>query len=302
MVLLSTLHLALALYAVWFAATQRATRRLEEWGPQWLARLVTWSAARFAALLGISGSIRLDGVSEAELAGLRPAVLACGPHGAFALGVLLLHLGRLRLDPRFAHLQVRLASASVLFLVPGLRELLLLAGCREASKRFADAAVGAGHSIALNPGGVWEQTHTSDAREQLFFNRNLGFVRLAMLHGRPLVAAYAFGENALWRTHDTLWLRQREWLANSCRLGAPMISGRLGLPFGPPFAVGHALVLGKPVDVGPPNADPSAVQLEAAFQRYLAEVRRLFEAHKDEYLSPEVAARGLTVVMREARV
>ena len=58
---------------------------------------------------------------------------------------------------------------------------------------------------------------------------------------------------------------------------------------------------GNAVDVGPPNASPTDAEVEAVFARYVAELRRVFDKHKDRCLPPRVAARGLEVVRRGAR-
>jgi len=52
---------------------------------------------------------------------------------------------------------------------------------------------------------------------------------------------------------------------------------------------------GNPVPTGPRNENPTLEQVEAVFEAYLAELRRVFDAHKDACLPPEVAASGLAV-------
>ena len=93
-----------------------------------------------------------------------------------------------------------------------------------------DRALRSGRSVGLSTGGVWEQLHTSHEQEALSLLPNLGFVRLAMRHGVPLVPTYAFGENALYKTHN-FGMSWREWVALKLRVGLPLATGRLGGPF-----------------------------------------------------------------------
>ncbi len=53
----------------------------------------------------------------------------------------------------------RVGAASVLFKVPLLREFLLLFGVREAMRSTMDAIMSAGCSVAINPGGIYEQVY-----------------------------------------------------------------------------------------------------------------------------------------------
>lgn len=50
--------------------------------------------------------------------------------------------------------------------------------------------------------------------------------------------------------------------------------------------------------VGPPNANPTDAEVAAVFDRYVSELRRVFDANKEECLPPDVAARGLEVIVR----
>jgi hypothetical protein len=46
----------------------------------------------------------------------------------------------------------------------------------------------------LVPGGVQEVLHMRHDAEVLYLRKRLGFVRLALQHGAPLVPAFAFGQ------------------------------------------------------------------------------------------------------------
>ena len=102
-------------------------------------------------------------------------------------------------DPRLDGWDARFAGASVLFLVPMLRELLFLCGVRDASRRCVLRLLAKGATVAINPGGIWEMVQAVSDREDVYVQKGLGFVRIAMESGRPLVPCYSFGENQLFK-------------------------------------------------------------------------------------------------------
>ena len=189
----------------------------------------------------------------------------------------------------------------MLFKIPLLRELLLLLRVREASTSTLDALLASGRSVALNPGGLHEQVHTTHECEEMHVQPKLGFIRLAMRHGVPLLPSYGFGENQLyrssWYAEPTLPLRQ--WLAANLRIGLPAVHGQMGTIF--PFPTHHAFVVGQPVPTGPPNDNPTSEEVEEVFGRWKQEVQRIFDENKNKYLPPQVAARGLTIHARATK-
>ena len=88
-------------------------------------------------------------------------------------------------------------AASAVFAVPLWRELLLLFGWREASPGLAERMLRAGQSVVVVPGGIHEMVETTHEQDALRLQPNLGFVRLALRCGRPLLPIYAFGETQL---------------------------------------------------------------------------------------------------------
>jgi len=159
--------------------------------------------------------------------------------------------------------------------------------------------------------------------------QRLGFVRLALKHGVELLPAYIFGENQVYGTYGATG---RAISAFAYRyLGVPLVPvrgwglplapsrpsqmeimaitsshddhhptqvrGRWGLPWLVPKACGLHVCWGRPVHVGDPNAEPSEADVMAVFQRYVAELRRVFDENKAECLPPDVAKRSLTMRM-----
>lgn len=80
-----------------------------------------------------------------------------------------------------------MGAASVLFYIPVLREFLLLCGARDASRPNIIEFLRRGLSVALNTGGNWEMTVCEHDREKLFVQAGLGFVKLSLQTGTPIL-------------------------------------------------------------------------------------------------------------------
>ena len=93
-----------------------------------------------------------------------------------------------------------------------------------------------------------------------------------------------------------------EWLTRLIHMTTgmtlPIVSAKWGLPQAGfmPIATDIHIVYGAAVDVGPPEAEPSDARVEAIFEKYLAELQRIFDENAKECLPPDIAAAGLKVV------
>ncbi|CAJ1412623.1 unnamed protein product [Effrenium voratum] len=109
--------------------------------------------------------------------------------------------------------------ATLLFRFPFIGEYLALVNARPVTQRMSDKLLAAGRSMALQPGGLPEQVVTDHRKEQLVARRvngtykalsgakqvfppGLGFCRLALKHGTPLLPIYVFGENQVFTTYE----------------------------------------------------------------------------------------------------
>jgi hypothetical protein len=91
-------------------------------------------------------------------------------------------------------------AASVLMLVPVLKDLLLLLGCVDASAHTAHHNMKKGRSILVFVGGEKEQLLSMNGEHKVYLNNRKGFVRLALQYGAHLVPMYCFGENECYTT------------------------------------------------------------------------------------------------------
>jgi len=196
--------------------------------------------------------------------------------------------------------------APLLLRIPLLAEYLLLCHSRSQDSKTFNALLASGATVAVQPGGLMEQVSTDAEQEKVYFAGNLGFIRMALKHGVPLLPVYAFGENQLYRTVP--WVRRiNEWCYRKLKTGSLVVLGQFGLintpalpnPFMLPIrGAGMHIRFGEPVNLGPADPAPSDAKIEECFKKYVTELQRMFDEHKDSCLPPEVAARGLKVIRR----
>lgn len=180
--------------------------------------------------------------------------------------------------------------ATLLFRFPFVGEYLTLVNARPVTQSMSDKVLRAGRSLALQPGGIPEQVGSDHRREQLVFPPNLGFCRLALKHGVPLLPIYVFGENQVFTTYE--WGRQTTAkLFNSFGVCVPLVN-----PL--PNRVTLHMMWGEPVEVPGKSEDPEDSEVERVFARYLLSLGRLFGEHASSCLPEEVASQGLKVIWR----
>ena len=289
------LLLIVAAYAILRRYSAEAIGRAGPWGPRWLARLV---ARFFSRLLGFVGApIVSHDQPPPPFDASRQHVVVWHPHGAYST-MAPMHCGQLSVTAQ--PLTWYPGVAPVLFQVPLLREALLLLNARSVTGKVVERLAAAGLNVGVQPGGIPEQLQSDHRREIAFFAPKLGFIRLAMRHGAPLLPAYIFGENQAYTTSD---LGRRLSHGAHRYLGMPFVPvlGKWYLPWLVPKPTQIHVRWGAPVPVGPPNDDPTDAEVEAVYEAYVAELLRVFDKHKDACLPPDVAARGLTIVKRERR-
>lgn len=80
-----------------------------------------------------------------------------------------------------------------IFGVPGWRELMRKIGQMPASMDNAKAALGAGNSVLLYPGGSYEVFRPWTDRNRIMFHDRKGFIRLALETGAPVVPIVGHG-------------------------------------------------------------------------------------------------------------
>mmetsp|Transcript_41541 Transcript_41541/g.120299 ORF Transcript_41541/g.120299 Transcript_41541/m.120299 type:complete len:414 (+) Transcript_41541:76-1317(+) len=288
--------LLVTLWMAWTKYMRRVARRQAKWGNGRVAMLAGAALFAGARRMGLTANNEVaEGAGHVQQMHGRQCLACWHPHGLYTIAPFLFHsqLPRNRDSVSYGYFT---AVAGACFHLPVFREILGLINARVADSRIVDGLLTEGHSVFVCPGGIYEQLHTDPNQEQVFFPPNLGFVRQAIKHGVPLVPTYNFGENQLFDLPD--WSRKLSlWLKERYNMGVPLGIGRHHLPF-VPRKLHLSIRVGDFVEVGEAEEHPSDERVREVFLEYCRALRRLFEAHKDEDLPPEVAARGLILVWR----
>ena len=185
-------------------------------------------------------------------------------------------------------------GADIILKIPLLRRMLAWWGCTSASAgamRKNLQLPWPHNAVMLQPGGVAEMFYGTES-EQIILDKRKGFCKIALQTGACIVPCYAFGANEVYtRYFGPTSLAAR--LSSVLRTSLVVWTGRWGVPFGPvPHLVKLLVVLGAPLEVGPPVAEPSPEQILALHARYVSALQALFEKYKAR-MGPEwVQVRG----------
>lgn len=169
-------------------------------------------------------------------------------------------------------------AASVLFIIPFLRDFLLWLGNVDASRGVARRLLSKGYSTMIYVGGEREQIMTSMDDARVVVADRKGFARLALEFGVPLVPVYVFGESRLYHTYQGLQALQL-WLVRKLRVAVPLAVGWKGTPL--PRREALHMVVGEPVPV-PRVRTPTLAQVDALHAQFVTALRALFDRHKRE--------------------
>lgn len=189
-----------ATHLAYLAATSRG--RPEVTGARYLGEaLELWPGgpSLYALLDGVEGYFQgrlvwTGGKGSLEAIEDQPHILAFHPHGVQPFTVFWIQLSRAwraaMPGKRFC-----VMTASVTHAVPLMRDLLQWLGGREVSKESILHALGKGESVLLVPGGQQEMIESrSNMGETRVITKHVGFIRLAMQEGVPLVPVLSLGE------------------------------------------------------------------------------------------------------------
>mmetsp|Transcript_8219 Transcript_8219/g.19583 ORF Transcript_8219/g.19583 Transcript_8219/m.19583 type:complete len:340 (-) Transcript_8219:137-1156(-) len=272
-------------------------RGADTWGPRWLALGLSNSLREIARLVGVNFETDTEEKwqhdPEKRLDPERQYLTCWHPHGALTFCAAMFTSGmaaRSTLPAAPGPRNWFVGIATLLFRFPFIGEYLALVNARPVTQRMSDKLLAAGRSMALQPGGLPEQVVTDHRKEQLVFPPGLGFCRLALKHGTPLLPIYVFGENQVFTTYE--WGRRTtQSLFRRFGIAVPLIN-----PW--PNNLTLHMKWGRPVEVPGPKEDLEDADVERVFAQYLLALAELFQQHAATCLPPEVAREGLHVVWR----
>mmetsp|Transcript_5762 Transcript_5762/g.11773 ORF Transcript_5762/g.11773 Transcript_5762/m.11773 type:complete len:296 (-) Transcript_5762:652-1539(-) len=155
--------------------------------------------------------------NKAALQNTRQCIFGAFPHGVVSLHHMLLMTdadGFVSEFPTLSCEKRRDLAASVVFKIPGWRELLLWMGCVDACRKNAMSVLRKGCSLYILPGGELEQILTRRGEHHVYLKKRKGFCKLALEHGVALVPVYSFGETDMFSTYSILF--NLRWYASQC--------------------------------------------------------------------------------------
>lgn len=177
------------------------------------------------------------------------------------------------------------------FKIPLYRDFLLAQGLASVSKESAEHIFGRGpgHSIVIVVGGTVESLSARPGIYDLTLLKRLGFVRLAITNGAPLVPVFSFGENDIWEQFSNdkgskLWQVQDK-VKQLSGWTIPLIHGRglFNYDFGLlPHRRSIVTVIGKPIEVEY-DPDPSQEKVLEVQKKYIDELYKIWDEYKDVY-------------------
>ncbi len=236
--------------SVYYAATglgaEHSGRR--EW-----PRFRNWVGAQAQRVLPtLLGSFQVVAAPGAEFDREKRYVFGYAPHGLFPIGA-----AYLPCTPAFKKIVNNavdpcILTASVVFQLPFLRDLLLWVGARVVNRSTFVKSLRERGSVILVPGGQAELVEAYQAAKKndpalVVCSRHKGFIRLAIQEDAALVPVVVFGEITSLRNAIVMPRLQR---ATYTLLGFPipfLMAGRGGiLPL--PSRTGLRFVIGRPIE------------------------------------------------------
>ena len=88
-------------------------------------------------------------------------------------------------------------GANIIFLFPGMRQLMSWLGTRPVNRESFSQILSAGHHCAVIPGGIAEMYLASEKEEVVFIRRRRNTVKLAIQNGTHICPAYFFGNTSI---------------------------------------------------------------------------------------------------------
>ena len=139
-------------------------------------------------------------------------------------------------------------------------------------------------SILIVPGGQREMAKSSPSSKHLILViKHKGFIRMALEHGASLVPILSFGEV---QTMSNVYLPSiQSWTLKHLGVGFPVLPyGRWFSPI--PNSVPITVIIGEPIHLDKVK-NPDENLINSIHTKYYAQIRQLFEQHKEEAGYPD---------------
>lgn len=222
-------------------------------------------------------------VKTVELPTSKQYILGIHPHGILPFGAgTAIFTNFCGVKEKFPGLQYNILTASVCYMVPGYRELVLSLGGRDASRYVARRILGYGKSVVVVPGGAAEALLSSPEVDIVHLKDRYGFIKLAIQSGASLVPVFAFNEcntfNVVSPRMSFLRNLQRK-IQMVLGMSVPILTNLW------PNKANITTVVGAPLSVKK-KENPSREEIDAVLQQYIRRLRELYTEHGPKYNTP----------------
>jgi len=227
-----------------------------------------------------------------------PFIFGVHPHGILALSAPAMFGSEgTGFSEKFLGIDIRLAVVNFAFYIPIGREFALNSGCISADRSSVLAAMDLGKSVVIYVGGADEALLAGHPTHfGLVLAKRIGFVKIAVERGAPLVPCLTFGEHETYSQVFRPFIRKFQvQLMKLCGFSLPVFKPNYLVPL-MPRKVKLTTVVGTPVVVEKVDAkDPrfESVVLKV-HERYIKSLKELHAKYKDEYGS--TAEQDLTIL------
>ncbi|XP_039270380.2 2-acylglycerol O-acyltransferase 2-A-like [Styela clava] len=234
----------------------------------------------------------------ADLDPRRNYLLICYPHGVLCPGTFL-NLTSAVTDTHklFPGFDSYLTMLPFWFRIPLFRDYILsgsLVSSTKASIKHLITKPKGGNLVGILPGGAPESLDARPGDVKIIVRQRMGFVKMAKVHGVPLVPCFSFGDHELWDQAENppgSKLRKfQEFSMKYLDVAFPAFHAR-GI-----FQYNYGLlprrrplnfVVGAPIEVEK-DPNPSSEELVALREKYIEKLEELFNKHKTKYLNEDV--------------
>jgi len=257
--------------------SEKASGRPNKWFKQGVG-VFKWMSRRM--------NMKLVRTPECQLVPDQTYIVGLHPHGVLPFGgVISLNTEVAGFSSLFPEWKGKLRSlaASFCFFVPIYRDMMLAGGMCDAAHYSALKILQKGSSVMLVPGGATEALYSKPGEYKLVLSNRLGFCKLSLESGSPLVPAFSFGEVD---AYDVLSPDNKfvHWIKSSFQhvfgISLPLLRNIL------PRKCDVTTVVGAPIPVNKVEK-PSPEQIQALLDVYREKLIELFENNKRTYLAAQ---------------
>lgn len=193
----------------------------------------------------------------------------------------------------FPRMNPHLTMLPLWFKVPFYRDYLMSGGLIPSSKNSIQHVLRderGGQIACIIPGGAPESLLARPGNVEIILKPRMGFIKLAMTEGVPLVPVFSFGDHALWEQEPNppgSALRNfqdasQRWM----QFALPLFHARgiFQYNYGMlPYRRQVDTIVGEPIEVEK-NPNPSSEQLKALQNLYMSKLQELFDKHRSKYM------------------